>query len=110
LFFQVHQATKAAKKALRLEELIGISFAYFICALEDCSYIMIVLLTTTLSPVHKSYTPENDPELKDALAMLQDINKIIDKTVAEALNDVAEKVLREVTNVCVLRFENMFEL
>jgi hypothetical protein len=40
LFFQAHRAAKAAekaKKALHLEELIGISFAYFICASKDCS-------------------------------------------------------------------------
>jgi hypothetical protein len=39
-FLLVHWAAKAAEeaeKALRLEELIGISFSYFICALDGCS-------------------------------------------------------------------------
>jgi hypothetical protein len=39
LFFQVHRAAKTteeAEKALCLEEVIGISFGYFICPSKDC--------------------------------------------------------------------------
>jgi DNA gyrase/topoisomerase IV subunit B len=53
------------------------------------------LLTTTLLPLPKPYIPKNDPELKDALAMLEVVHKIIDNTMDEALNDVAEKIMRE---------------
>jgi hypothetical protein len=41
----------------------------------------------------RPYIPKND--LEDALALLEVVHKIIDKTVDEALNDIAEKVLRE---------------
>jgi hypothetical protein len=58
------------------------------------SYI-IVLCASALSPLPEPYIPKNDPKLKDALAMLEVVHKIIDETVDDALNDATEKVLRE---------------
>lgn len=99
-FFQVHQTVKVAKEAreaLRLKELTGIFLAYFTCASEGCSYVMIILVfsTAALSPPPDPYIPENDPELKDVLATVEVAHKIMDEAVNEALNDAAEKILRE---------------
>lgn len=47
-----------------------------------------------LSPPPKLYIPKNDPELKDALVVLEVAHKIIDEVVDETLNDAAGKVLR----------------
>jgi hypothetical protein len=94
---QVHRAAKVAREAreaLRLKELEGIYL--LIKFSSDHLYFLWCkrFFAEALSSLPEPYIPKNDPKLKDVLAELEVIHKIIDKVVDEALNDIAERVLK----------------
>jgi hypothetical protein len=61
-----------------------------------CGYELICLPTSAeLSPPPEPYDPLADPEMKEALEIINMANSIIDEVVDKLLNEVAEKVLRE---------------
>jgi hypothetical protein len=61
-----------------------------------CGYELICLPTSAeLSPPPEPYDPLADPEMKEALEIINMANSIIDEIVDKLLNEVAEKVLRE---------------
>jgi hypothetical protein len=48
-----------------------------------------------LSPLSEPYNPLADPEMKEALDVMNLANSIIDEVVDKLLNEAAEKILRE---------------
>lgn len=45
--------------------------------------------------VIEEYRPEDDLELKDALAIINQVEKTVDKVVLKIYNDIHEEVLKE---------------
>ena len=43
----------------------------------------------------EEYRPEDDLELKDALAIINQVEKTVDKVVLKIYNDIHEEVLKE---------------
>jgi hypothetical protein len=61
-----------------------------------CGFGLICLPTSAdLSPPPEPYNPLADPEMKEALEIINIANSIIDELIDKLLNEVAEKVLRE---------------
>jgi hypothetical protein len=51
--------------------------------------------TAELSPPPKSYNPEVDPAMKEALETIRIANEVVDEAVNRLLNEAAEKILKE---------------
>jgi hypothetical protein len=61
-----------------------------------CGFELICLPTSVeLSLPLEPYDPLADPEMKEALEIINMANSIIDEVVDKLLNEVAEKVLKE---------------
>jgi hypothetical protein len=61
-----------------------------------CGFELICLPTSAeLSPPPEPYDPLADPEMKEALDIINMADSIIDEVVDKLLNEVAKKVLRE---------------
>jgi hypothetical protein len=61
-----------------------------------CGFELIYLPTSAeLSPPPEPYDPLADPEMKEALEIINMADSIIDEVIDKPLNEIAEKVLRE---------------
>jgi hypothetical protein len=61
-----------------------------------CGFELIYLPTSVeLSPPPEPYDPLADPEMKEALEIINMADSIIDEVIDKPLNEIAEKVLRE---------------
>jgi hypothetical protein len=56
---------------------------------------VIFSIAAELSPPPKPFDPLADPEMKEAIDIINIVESIIDEVVNKLLNEVAEKVLRE---------------
>jgi hypothetical protein len=52
-------------------------------------------ITAKLSPLPEPYNPLADPEMKEALDVMNLANSIIDEVVDKLLNEAVEKILRD---------------
>jgi hypothetical protein len=68
-------------------------FSFGICFVA--SVYLIFPTSAELSPPPEPYDPLADPEMKEALDIINMADSIIDEVVNKLLNEVAEKVLRE---------------
>lgn len=61
-----------------------------------CAFFLIKnFVATTLSSEPKEYILENDPEVKESLALIDVMHKVIDKVVLKFYIDVANKHLKD---------------
>jgi hypothetical protein len=61
-----------------------------------CGFELIYLPTSAeLSPPPEPYDPLADPEMKEAVEIINMADSIIDEVIDKPLNEIAEKVLRE---------------
>jgi hypothetical protein len=68
-------------------------FSFGICF---CGFRLINFSTSTeLCPPPKPFDPLADPEMKEALDIINMAESIVDEVVNKLLNEVAEKVLKE---------------
>jgi hypothetical protein len=88
------EATQAEEAAER-ERRICIDFEFLASILALWLRINSLPTTAELSPPPEPYNPLADPEMKEALDIINMANSIIDEVVDKLLNEVAEKVLRE---------------
>jgi hypothetical protein len=56
---------------------------------------LIFSIAAELSPPPKLFDPLADPEMKEAIDIINVAESIVDEVVNKLLNEVAEKVLRE---------------
>jgi hypothetical protein len=57
--------------------------------------LIVLSITSKLSPLPEPYNPLPDPEMKEALDVMSLTNSIIDEVVDKLLNEAAEKILSE---------------
>jgi hypothetical protein len=70
-----------------------LAFSFGICF---CGFELINFPTLAeLSPPPEPFDPLDDPEMKEALDIINMTESIIDEVVNKLLNEVAEKVLKE---------------
>jgi hypothetical protein len=68
-------------------------FSFGICF---CGFRLIDFSTVAkLSPPPEPFDPLADPEMKEALAIINMAESIVDEVVNKLLNEVAEKILKE---------------
>jgi hypothetical protein len=65
------------------------------CSFLASKFTYILFIAAGLSPPPKSYKPEADPTMKEALDIMKVANEVVDKVVDRLLHEAAEKVLKE---------------
>ena len=89
---QATQAEEAAKREMR----IGIILRHLASAFVFVTSNWLIFSTVAeLSPPPEPFDPLADPEMKEAIDIINVAESIVDEVVNKFLNDVAEKVLKE---------------
>jgi hypothetical protein len=89
---EARQAEEAAERKKR----IGIAFWFLASAFVFVASDRLTFPTSAeLSPPSKPFNPLADPEMKEALDIINMAESIIDEVVNNLLHEVAEKILKE---------------
>jgi hypothetical protein len=89
------EEARRTKEAAERERHIGIVFWILTSVLALWLRTNSLSFIAELSPLSEPYNPLADPEMKEALDVMNLANSIIDEVVDKLLNEAAEKILRE---------------
>jgi hypothetical protein len=95
------EEARRTKEAAERERHIGIVFWILTSVLALWLRTNSLSFTTELSPLSEPYNPLADPEMKEALDVMNLANSIIDEVVDKLLNEATEKILREEYTWCM---------